>query len=295
MIAKKSNFDPFRYFGAPVLNWLRAKILRDDQVAAPRFGFHVPLDSEMTTLPPAFDPPIAVDGEPLLLPPLNLRHNAAVDDHLYLDWGRYDHDIIMDHVRRAFSNLENLRVMDFGCSSGRILRHFYHEIRVLHWRLTGVDILARQIEWLRTHFPKEFCVYTGTTFPHLPFESNSFDVIYGNSVFTHIKFSWDMWLLELRRVLKPGGMLIQTVHTEHAWDFFYREGKKSGRATLNGPVFDSPVMPADFVNYGNIDDSNTFYKQATVLEFWGRYFDDIEIFPPPNKYNYQDWVVARKP
>jgi len=74
---------------------------------------------------------------------------------------------------------------------------------------------------MREFVSPEFFVYTGLTMPILPFPDNHFDVIYDFSVFMHIKFQWDMWLLELKRVLKPGGLLIQTIHTENTWPFYY--------------------------------------------------------------------------
>lgn len=42
-------------------------------------------------------------------------------------------------------------------------------------------------------------------------------MVYGFSVFTHLdERMQDMWLLELRRVLNPGGILLLTVHGERA-------------------------------------------------------------------------------
>jgi SAM-dependent methyltransferase len=204
-------------------------VIRAEYTALPRFAYHLPFDYEMQTLPPRFESPIWVDGEVLPVPPPAERH-GQIDDATYLEWGRYDHDVILGHIRRALPSVDKLAVMDFGCSSGRVLRHFLPEMRERGWVLTGVDVSARRIEWMRQNFPPQFQVHTGSILPILPFESNSFDVIYGLSVFTHLKFLWDMWLLELRPVLKPRGMLIQSIHTENAWNFFAQHGMKIGRA-----------------------------------------------------------------
>jgi len=269
--------------------------VRAEYTALPRFAYHLPLDYDVQTLPPQFDPPVWVEGEALPLPPPGERHGHAGDDAGYLDWGKYDHDVILNYIQNALPSLEGLSVMDFGCSSGRVLRHFRSEIQKYGWRLTGVDVSARRIEWLRRYFPPEFQVYTGTVLPILPFESNSFDAIYGVSVFTHIKFLWDMWLLELRRVLKPGGVLIQSIHTEHAWDFFARHGNEDwARDALGQMIVDNKLMPADFVYYGDIDKNQVFWKKEIAVAFWSRYFRDVQIYPPPERYSYQDWVVARK-
>jgi FkbM family methyltransferase len=185
--------------------------------------------------------------------------------------------------------------MDFGCSSGRVLRHFLTESREQGWKLTGVDVSARRIEWLRRNFPSEFQVYTGSILPVLPFESNSFDVIYGLSVFTHMKFLWDMWILELRRVLKPGGLLIQSIHTESAWTFFAQHSHEDwARAALGPMIIDQKQLPCDFVYYGNIGESQVFWTQKIAQEFWSRYLSDVKVYPPPKKYSYQDWIIGRK-
>ncbi len=105
------------------------------------------------------------------------------------------------------------RVLDFGCAAGRMLRYFggvadRNEV----W---GVDIRAEHIAWCQEHLSPPFRFATTTTHPHLPFEDNSFRFIYACSVFTHIGDLEDTWLLELRRVLRPGGRLFATVHDNH--------------------------------------------------------------------------------
>lgn len=269
--------------------------IRAEYTALPRFAYHLPLDYDAQTLPPAFEPAIWVDGEPLPLPPVAERHGSSATDQDYLEWGRYEKEIIVNYARDVLPSMEHISIMDFGCSSGRILRHFQPEMQEKQWRVTGVDVSARRIEWMRRNFPREFQVYTGSFLPILPFEDNSFDVIYGMSVFTHIKYLWDLWLLELRRVLKPGGALIQSVHTEHAWDFFSGHADDPAvRDSLGPMLINHKQMPADFVYYGDLDKNQVFWKKDIVTEFWGRYFDDVKVYPPPERYSYQNWVVARK-
>ncbi|HUC17008.1 MAG TPA: class I SAM-dependent methyltransferase [Acetobacteraceae bacterium] len=270
--------------------------IRSEYTALPRFAYHLPFDHEMQTMPPDFEEPVWVDGEPLPLPPPAERHGNATTDQDYLDWGRYEKDIIVNYARDVLRSMQRISIMDFGCSSGRILRHFYPEMTANQWKVTGVDVSARRIEWMRRNFPREFQVYTGSFLPIMPFEANSFDVIYGMSVFTHIKYLWDLWLLELRRILKPGGALIQSVHTEHAWDYFVDHASDPAvRDSLGSMIINHKRMPADFVYYGDLDKNQVFWKKDIVIEFWGRYFDDVKVYPPPERYSYQNWVVARKP
>src|ERR1043165_8053538 len=47
----------------------------------------------------------------------------------------------------------------------------------------------------------------------LPYKDQMFDLIYSLSVFTHLSENHaSQWLSEMNRVLKPGGILIITIH-----------------------------------------------------------------------------------
>ena len=289
----RSPLDDEAIVGESVQRALEA--VRSEYTLLPRFAYHLPLDYEDQTVPPQFEPPVWVEGEALPLPPPHERHGHSVSDADYLEWGRYEKDVLLGYMRDGLPSLDGLSIMDFGCSSGRILRHFYTEGKHQHWKLTGVDVSARRIEWMRRHFPQDIQVYTGSFLPSMPFESNSFDVIYGMSVFTHIKYLWDFWLLELRRILKPGGMLIQSIHTEHAWKYFVEHSNEAwARDSLGSMIVDHPEMPADFVYYGNLDKNQVFWRKNIAMSFWGRYFRDVKVFAPPERYSYQNWVVALK-
>jgi SAM-dependent methyltransferase len=100
-------------------------------------------------------------------------------------------------------------VLEFGCGSGRVIRHFRC---VEGLRLAGTDANSRPIEWDRNNLPGiEFS--DNALEPPLAYSDGSFDLIYALSVFTHIPLGWQRaWLDELRRVLRPGGYLLCTVH-----------------------------------------------------------------------------------
>jgi SAM-dependent methyltransferase len=261
----------------------------------PRFGFHQPLDYYMDTFPPQFDPPVTVAGEPLPLPPIPERMGYSADDKEYLDWGRDDKSLVEAQMIKHLDTKPGKNILDFGCSSGRVLRHFYDDARG-KYQLFGVDIQARPIQWMRENFPKEFCVYTGCTQPHLPFPDNSFDVIYGFSVFTHIKFQWDAWLLELRRIMKPGALMIQTIHTENAWRFYYQHRHLDWvRDNHSAKMLETEEMPYNYFYYGDSSVSQVFWKRDVARAFWSRYLDILDVLPPPDKRSFQDWMVCRKP
>jgi SAM-dependent methyltransferase len=106
-------------------------------------------------------------------------------------------------------------VLDFGCGVGRIMRHWR---RVRGPRFHGTDYNPRLVEWCRKHLGfAEFEV--NTLDGGLPYESESFDLVYAFSVFTHFSESLQLfWIGEMARVLKPGGHLYFTAHGEHYLD-----------------------------------------------------------------------------
>jgi SAM-dependent methyltransferase len=49
--------------------------------------------------------------------------------------------------------------------------------------------------------------------PPLPYPDGAFDFVYAFSVFTHLSVELaDRWMAELRRVVKPGGLVWFTIH-----------------------------------------------------------------------------------
>lgn len=267
----------------------------DSFTVMPRFAFHQPLDYRDTTLPPDFDRPILVNGETLPVPAGADRFGYSVNDTgEYLRWGKVDHELLLDRIDKHYGEAADLHIMDFGCSSGRVLRHFQIEHEARNWTLYGTDLQARAIEWMRRNFPPHYQIFTSSLMPRIPLPDNSLDVIYGISVFTHIKYHWDSWLMELKRVLRPGGLLIQTVQTENAWKFYHMHRRESWvRESQPRRVIDVENMDADYVYHGDIRVSQVFWKRKIVAEFWGRYFRILEIEEPPEK-SFQDWVICQK-
>jgi SAM-dependent methyltransferase len=113
---------------------------------------------------------------------------------------------------------EGSSILDFGCGCGRILRNLSPFGDAC--RFTGVDVDAGAITWCRRALTfAEF-----DTIPKLPpsaLPSAAFDAIYAYSVFTHLpeRVHRD-WLAELVRTLKPGGLLVLSLHGRNAVDFF---------------------------------------------------------------------------
>jgi SAM-dependent methyltransferase len=108
----------------------------------------------------------------------------------------------------ADSDLSGRRALDFGCGVGRILRPAAAaDPECEFW---GCDIDQPSIDWLRARSPGLGLLRNGA-WPPLDLPGEHFDLIWAFSVFTHVTDAWSAWLLELHRLLKPGGSLIATV------------------------------------------------------------------------------------
>jgi SAM-dependent methyltransferase len=266
----------------------------EHELHMPKYLFHQPMDGGTESHAPEYPAPVIVPGEPFPLPPAVCRPGYAPDDDaLYLKWGKSDHDVIMSLIRKHHGVERDMTILDFGCSSGRVLRQFYKEQQELGWKLKGTDIQAYLVEWMRRYFPDDIEVMCGSTYPHLPFKDGSVDVIFGISVFTHTKYLWDMWLAEFTRVLKPGGLVMQSVQCEAAWRF-YHEHRNEGWVKAGHPasMLEKPELDEDFFLFGDGLVSQTFFKEAVIKKYWGRYLDIVDFLPPP-AYSYQNWIVGR--
>ncbi|MGO8670934.1 MAG: class I SAM-dependent methyltransferase, partial [Capsulimonadaceae bacterium] len=154
------------------------------------------------------------DGQGLAVPPPSLRiGRGSADD--YLKSGEAD-------VRAMVAILEGIGISLDSCE--RIMEYGCHTCRMLRWmapyaaqsEVWGIDISTTHVYWSQRHLSPPFLFATVTTAPHLPFEDNSFDFIYAGSVFSHMDDLADDWFLEIRRVLRPGGILYATFLDSHS-------------------------------------------------------------------------------
>jgi SAM-dependent methyltransferase len=229
--------------------------------------------------------------QPLPVPPAEYRYYQ--DTHPYLTTGHAD----SLHLRRLFDQLgvglNGGTVMDWGCRDCRVLRHFAAEAQ--EGDFWGVDQHGPSIEWAKEHLAPPFKFVTCSAYPHLPFEDRTFDVIFGLSVFTHIVALADAWLMEMRRILKPGGYGLFSVHDEHTWQLlsqneatreqFALTPEDIGKAASGDlVVIDGPDLPSEYVN--------VFHSTARIKREWGQYFEIVSIQPG---FYHQSMVVLRKP
>lgn len=112
--------------------------------------------------------------------------------------------------------LEAPRVLDFGGASGRTIRHFRT------WRATSElylsDINPQHVSLAKRLFGSLVIALRNRGLPALPFPDGYLDCIVAFSVFTHIDADDTAWLMELRRIVKPGGHIYLTIHDQATWE-----------------------------------------------------------------------------
>ena len=139
------------------------------------------------------------------LPPRELLGNIQMTPWVreYLDIGERSAVSIRAALTSSAVPVEG-RVLDFGCGSGRALRH----LRGSPWQLHGCDVDKPAIDWTAANL--RFAQFRVSPLsPPLPYEENFFDAVYAISVFTHFSPTQQRsWAEELARVIKPGGALL---------------------------------------------------------------------------------------
>lgn len=162
----------------------------------------------------------ADDGLPIPPPLLRHRVHGEWDAPGYLGVGRMCASNIRDALGLIGRDIYSFQhVLDFGCGSGRVMRCFHD--RPASCRLYGTDIDKQAIAWCRKHL--RFAEWgTNDAMPPTRYADATFDFIYAVSVFTHLDEAMQFaWLGELKRVSKPGAILLLSVHGASAlfqWD-----------------------------------------------------------------------------
>jgi SAM-dependent methyltransferase len=180
-------------------------------------------------------------------------------------------------------------ILDFGVGCGRVSRRIAETFP--NAELVGADIDGEAIDWLNANYAPRLGAFV--TLPHMPpssLPSDKFDFVYSISVFTHLDEEMQFaWLDELRRVTKPGGLLILTIHGDNYIQLFPPEIRD--KILKDGIYYNKDAgltegLP-DFYK-------NTYHTREYIMRNWSKYFD-ILTYLPLGCEEHQDLIVCRKP
>lgn len=107
------------------------------------------------------------------------------------------------NVRATLDIQQSVNVLDVG--SFDVNGNYRNHVESRRWKYTGMDI-----------FPGKNVDIVSSSEYKFPFDYNSFDIVMSGSTMEHVQAVW-LWIPELVRVLKPGGMLAVITHTH--WRF----------------------------------------------------------------------------
>ena len=195
---------------------------------------------------------------------------------------------LRETVHRTLSDFRD--VLDWGCGCGRVTRYFSSLPDV---RLMGVDPDEDNVTWCREHF--KFGEYRVTPLhPPTDLRGESFDLIIGISVFSHLRErDQQEWLMELWRIAKPGAVLLmstlgestvaRSAWTEALWDKWHKTGFLAGGSSSD---LDEFIKDEDYY-------VNTYLTEKYIRQNWSRFFQIVD-FIPAYIGNHQDLVIMRK-
>lgn len=222
------------------------------------------------------------DGLPVPPAVLRLRVAGTGDFDWFLEGGARAAAGIRAALFRHGTAPERLDgILDFGCGCGRVIRR-WAGISGVH----GCDLSTEAIAWCRANLPFARFATNGLK-PPLRYADESFDFVYALSVFTHLaEGQQKAWMHELRRVLRPGGLLLITIHGSG----FADQLSASERAR-----YDAGDLVVRWEGMAGSNMCSAFHPESYLRDSFSDGFEFLELKPegalgnPP-----QDQILLRK-
>lgn len=226
----------------------------------------------------------ADDG--LAVPPASLRARVGRSSSRgeYLRFGRELAESIVGHLAASGVAPEpSWRWLDFGCGCGRVARALLARHGVSD--LVGVDTDELLVRWCGRHLAGRYLTIAES--PPTGLDAGSVDVAAAVSIFTHLdEARQSAWLGELRRLLRPGGVLVASTHSPELTfmrpDLSEAQHREMGeKGFLFAPGF------------GRFNDDGAFHSEAYLDSVWGELFERLR-FEHHGLDGFQDISIWRK-
>lgn len=223
---------------------------------------------------------------PAPIPPRDLLANIQLTpyakEYLEIGW-RSAKSIVANAAIAGLDAGSPIPVLDFGCGSGRTLRH----LEDTHWILSGCDIDAEAIAWSKKAMPS---VELRTTAPEppLPFAGGAFRLVFAVSVFTHFNREQQIaWRDEIRRLLAPDGIALISTMGPSVLENFPRLATDEARARLAADGF--VYREGD----GGFNANAAFHTPAGLVRLFAPAFT-LALWNERGLDGFQDLSVLRK-
>jgi SAM-dependent methyltransferase len=230
-----------------------------------------------------------------VMPPQDVAARIGAADLLhYVMFGRAIYRGFDKALQKKFgkSFSEFSSIVDWGCGSARVARHVTKALKRTA-NFVGFDIDAVAIEWANKNVGPYFRLCK--TNPPLEQATATVDVVYSYSVLTHLAAeTLAIWVEEMARILKPGGIGLFTVLSDRAMialqSGLARPALEAWRST---GIFDSMSnldikaldVPVDYYR-------NVWLTRDYINKIFGERFEIVDFIG--SFHFYQDLVIVRR-
>lgn len=219
-------------------------------------------------------------------PPEDLQNRIGGSDNFLVAAGRLT-SLILSFIGNHRPFWQPGDILDWGCGCGRVIAQMTKLVSPS--RLHGCDIDAEAIAWDKAHLigPRFRRI---EPYPPTDYLDNSFDIIYGISVMTHLAEEAQFaWLRELQRIARPGAIVALTVigenlrHTRMPAELSATYEQRGFAAYV--PDYSDSL--AEFSHPGYYKES--YHSLAYIAATWSDFFDILEYV----ETKHQDFVILR--
>jgi SAM-dependent methyltransferase len=230
---------------------------------------------------------LAGASDNLPIPPTRLIYLVVNSREIswFLQSSKMGQQSILHALQRNGRRMENFEaVLDFGCGCGRIMRHWKS---LTGHHLYGTDYNPDLVGWCQRELGGIAEFKRNQLTPPLDYEDEKFDFIYAISVFTHLTEALQYaWMNELTRVLKPGGLLLLTVHGESR---LYQLEPEEQQRFLSGQL----VIKHEAAEGTNV--CGAYHPAQWVRDNLAKGLEVVDFIPRGARNANQDIFLLRKP
>jgi len=202
---------------------------------------------------------------------VEMRRIGSSTTEAFLQQGTRMAKVVAENITEFFGHFpSNLSILDFGCGVGRVLLPLT-SLANAQWH--ACDVNDRAISYLRRVAPK-VNANVSDYYPPLSFDDNSFDCVYSISIWTHLPIALQLpWLIEVKRILRPGGLALISTSGPHVVDVRRRRGDQGWQELFGEDLTESGVIFRAY-NYDGLPGIHASYglaahDEAFIRRIWG--------------------------
>ena len=216
----------------------------------------------------------------IVLPPDYLMYESFKLDYASYYFGGKKTAEWVQNITKEWLPKGNWVVLDWGCGPGRVIRHWPEN----NFTCFGSDVNEKSLAWCKHNFPSIRFLHQ-QVLPPLDIAEETFDLIYGISILTHLSLSAHfLWIKELDRMLKPGGLLFLTTQGNAFKDKLTESEKRD---------FDQ----GNLIVRGAVKEGHRTFSSFHPVSFMEKLFHSfvfLKHISTENEGNVQDVWIVRK-